>query len=152
MLKVNLPCRGTQVCSTYYICDRRGKSTCPNRDSNPGPLAYHASTCGVSPRSQKGHGKLFVKKYSTGALWQWHAFATRTYWCMFYSAVLLYPALLFFPSTFSLFSNPKHEVLPVTLIYKVFCRPTVLLLLYDCPVDWHVTSIFKQLVCEWIRV
>ena len=44
---------------------------------------------------------------------------------MFYSVVLLSPALLFLPSTLSLFSNPQHElVLPVTLIYKNLCRPT----------------------------
>ena len=47
----------------------------------------------------------------------------------FYSAVLLSPAVLSFPSTVSLFSNPQHElVLPVTpetLIYKVHCRPAL---------------------------
>ena len=53
------------------------------------------------------------------------------------------PALLFFPSTLSLFSNPQHElVLPVTLIYKVLCRPTFTSIWLPRP----MTSDFKQLV------
>ena len=78
------------------------------------------------PKSQKGHGKVSVKKgralsrekgtfyvcapykghFGNGALLQ----QEHTDQCMFYSAVLLSPALLFFPSTVSLFSNLQHEL------------------------------------------